>query len=254
MLPNVVSHEVFNQAKWRKKVLLMLRKKSFRKRFFLSGFFLDQIMVDSPIRKMKLDELVDHPRVCLENFTSRNGNISSEEILVISSLIADRMPSRILEIGTFDGNTTLQMALNAPDNAKIYTLDLPRDEVATKEPVLESDLLFIQDREKHCRKFENTRVAHKIKECFGDSTSYDFSELTKEGLLDLIFIDGGHSYQCVKSDTDNALKILSDNGVILWHDFTPFFGGVYQFLCELSKEIPLIHIEGTNLVLYMRRG
>ena len=45
---------------------------------------------------------------------------------------------------------------------------------------------------------------------------------------DLCFVDGGHSYECVKADTETALKILSPNGVILWDDYSWFVEGVEQ--------------------------
>jgi len=172
--------------------------------------------------------------------------------MVIASVIAKRRPKRLLEIGTFDGNTTLQMALNSPDDAIIHTIDLPAGEFETSAPVLESDLQFMADEKKQIRKFQGTSIEQKVRQHFGDSTDYDFMKFTKEGPLDFIFVDGGHSYACVKSDTENALNSLSENGCILWHDFTPHFGGVFQFLQELGKTLPLTHIAGTNLVIYIK--
>ena len=244
-------HKVFDHQKWKRRVLLkLLRKKGFRNRFFHSDFFYQQILDVSTIPCKRLDELIDCPRLYFENFFSRNGNLSPYEVLSIAAIVGEKKPKRLLEIGTFDGNTTLQMALNAPDDALIHTIDLPVGETETKEPVLESDLQFICDEKKQTRKFQGSTVAHKIQQHFGDSTEYDFSRFTEDGPLDFIFIDGGHSYECVKSDTQNALQVLQSGGVILWHDFTPHFGGVFQFLCELSQNLSLTHIEGTNLVLY----
>lgn len=142
------------------------------------------------------------------------------------------------------------MALNSPSDAIIHTIDLPAGKSETSLPVLESDLQFILDEEKEERKFEKSKIASKVKQHFGDSTCYDFSKFTEEGKLDFAFIDGGHSYECVKSDTENVLPLLAEGGCILWHDFTPHFGGVFQFLCELSQKIPLIHIADTNLVIF----
>ncbi|NGX48398.1 MAG: hypothetical protein K1000chlam3_01789, partial [Chlamydiae bacterium] len=143
-------------------------------------------------------------------------------------------------------------ALNAPDDAIIHTIDLPTGKMETREPVLESDLQFICDETKETRKFQDSSIKHKVRQHFGDSTAYDFSRFTENGPLDFIFIDGGHSYECVKSDTQNALQVLNPSGCILWHDFTPHFGGVFRFLCELSQTYSLIHIGGTNLVYYTK--
>lgn len=38
-------------------------------------------------------------------------------------------------------------------------------------------------------------------------------------MADLIYIDGGHSYECVKADTEEAEKHINKGGVIIWHDY-----------------------------------
>ncbi|NGX37435.1 MAG: hypothetical protein K1000chlam2_00591 [Chlamydiae bacterium] len=251
MKANTVEHQIFDHKRWKRKIFAkLLRKKSFRKRFFQSDFFFQQMMEYSPIPCQPLASLACCEQLVFENFLSRNGNLSPYEVMAICALIQERKPQNLLEIGTFDGNTTLQMALNAPEKALVHTIDLPPGNVQTMQPVLKSDLQFIYDEKKQRRKFEETKVAHKVRQHFGDSTAYDFAKFTENGPLDLIFIDGGHSYECVKSDTENALRVVADHGCILWHDFTPHFGGVFQFLCELSKKLQLVHIEGTNLVYY----
>ncbi|NGX38839.1 MAG: hypothetical protein KR126chlam1_00154 [Chlamydiae bacterium] len=255
MKPNVVEHLVFEHKNWKYKAFLeILKKKRSRKKFYqdhVRGFYYDQVIKKSPLPKKSLDELVDFSQpLRLENFHSRNGNLSAYELMIIATVVAHRAPMRILEIGTFDGNTTLQMALNAPEEAVIHTIDLPENAPKTAQPVLDSDLQYIHDKKKLTRKFTSSSVAGKIIQHMGDSTNFDFSKFTEEGPLDLIFIDGGHSYDCVKSDTENALKILKSGGVIFWHDFTPIFDGVFRYLCELSKELTLVNIEGTHLVTY----
>lgn len=249
-----VKHETFEREKWGRKMLLKLRKTGFRKKFYRSELVFEQIVKRAAVPKKALDELVDHPSVALENFLTRNGNVSPYELLALSSLAKARGAKRLLEIGTFDGNTTYQLALNTPKDAIIHTIDLPEGEVQTRQPVLDSDLQFIYDEKKEERKFQGTSVESKIVQHFGDSTRYNFQKFCEEGKPDFIFIDGGHSYQCVCSDTFNALEILEEGGCILWHDFTPLFGGVFHFLKELSKDLPLIHIEGTHLIYYTKEN
>lgn len=197
---------------------------------------------DIPLEKL----LSVPPKVQLENYLSRNGNVSPYELLCISSMVVEKKPKSLLEIGTFDGNTTLQMALNAPDDAKVQTLDLPPGETLTKEPVLNADIKFIVDIAKNRRKFEGTLAGEKVQQHFGDSTNFDFSLF---GKVDFAFIDGGHTYECVKSDTENLLPILEEKAVIMWHDYTPFYPGVFRYLNELSEKLSLFHIEGTALAI-----
>ena len=38
--------------------------------------------------------------------------------------------------------------------------------------------------------------------------------------VDILFIDGDHHYESVKSDTKNAFSLLKDeNSIIVWHDY-----------------------------------
>ncbi len=192
------------------------------------------------IKKCELKELVEPlQNVMLSNFHGQDGNVTSTELLVISSLIAARKPTKLLELGTFDGNTTLQMALNSPENATVHTLDLPLDAKSTLDHL---DQTYVQTLPK---KFSGTGVEKKVKQHFGNSLDFDFQLF--EG-ADFVFIDASHAYQYVKNDTEKVLKILGKNGVIVWHDFTPIWPGVWKYLHELSAHFPLIHIKGTTLV------
>lgn len=207
----------------------------------------------SCIEKKTIDQIFDvNKKIKLQNFGVREGNVSSFELMIIALIIANRDPKTLLEIGTFDGTTTLQMALNAHADATVHTIDLPEGECRTHLPIAKPDIKFIQDTLKLKRKYLDTAVASRVVQHLGDSTTYDFNQFIVNGPLDFCFVDGGHSYECVKSDTENTLKILASNGVILWHDFDPNWPGVYQYLSELSKRLPLIHIAGTQLVVFAR--
>lgn len=213
--------------------------------------YAEGILKKGGIAKRPVDQLFDIKKeVKLQNYGTREGNVTYYELLVLSSIVANSAPQRLLEIGTFDGNTTLQMALNAPSNATLHTIDLPCNQTMTSVPILNEDVKYVTDKAKQGRKYIGTPVESKIVQHFGDSTTYDFRKFIMEGRIDLCFIDGGHSYECVKSDTENALKVLSPRGMILWHDFSPNCSGNYRYLCELGKSLPLIHLEGTSLVLY----
>ena len=86
----------------------------------------------------------------------------------------------------------------------------------------------------------------------GDSrdTVPKFRANSPELRFDLVFIDGGHSYECIKADTETALKILAPNGVIVWDDYAWFTGGVSQYLTELRHSLPLYRIAGSQLVIW----
>ena len=208
----------------------------------------------SKIENKSLDQIVNlYNEIRLLNFDVRCGNVSHFELLTIASMVATQKPHVLLEIGTFDGNTTLQMALNAPDTAIVHTLDLPSEVTSLVQPILEVDLKLVRDKQKKQRKYQKTSCEKKINQHIGDSAAYDFKAFCREGLVDFAFIDGGHSYECVRSDTENVMKILAPTAIVMWHDFTPDFQGVFAYLNEISSTYPLIHITGTNLVYYKKQ-
>jgi hypothetical protein len=201
------------------------------------------------IHQKDFTEIVDPKlEIRLINYLSRDGNVSSFELVVLCHLIAMFQPKAILELGTFDGNTTLQMALNSPENTVIHTLDLPH--TTTTAPVEIGDLSYIEDKKKLKRKFLGTSLEKKIRQHLGDSNRIDFQEF---GNPDFVFIDASHSYECVKNDSEKTMRVLSPGGVIIWHDFTPNWPGVWLYLSELSKDIPLVQIKNTTLVYYINK-
>jgi hypothetical protein len=66
--------------------------------------------------------------------------MSLEEIHGIALVVKCLQPKAILEFGTFDGTTTLQMAMNSLDETRIYALNLPPGSVNTKYPTGTSEL------------------------------------------------------------------------------------------------------------------
>ncbi|MBJ7450046.1 MAG: class I SAM-dependent methyltransferase [Parachlamydiales bacterium] len=191
-------------------------------------------------------------QINLFNPYTRDGGTTYLELIAICSLLIQNNPKNLLEIGTFEGSTTLQLAINSDDDAEIHTLDLPSDTSNTIKPTLATDLQFINDIAKTNRKYLSHSTSKKVIQHLGDSANYDFKTFVKNKPLDFAFIDGGHSYECVKNDTEKVLAILNQSGVILWHDFNPTYQGVYRYLNELSKTLKLYHLKDTTLVYYKK--
>ena len=179
-----------------------------------------------------------------------DGNISLTEIAVISKLIKARQPATVFEIGTFDGRTTLNMAANSLPDARIYTLDLP-NESKTELPIDPGEEKYI-DKETSGARFIGTDCEPKITQLYGDSATFDFSPF--HNTVDMIFVDGAHSYDYVLHDSRGALKLLrGGKGLILWHDYDKIWWvGLTKALNELyaeQKQFKSVkHINGTSLV------
>jgi hypothetical protein len=191
----------------------------------------------------------------LSNFIREDSNVSYLELLVIASIIATKKPFALLEIGTFNGNTTLQMALNSLPESVVHTIDLGKEQITTQFPAWKGweDLKYIIEDKSHIRKFVGHDINRKIVQHVGDSAKYDFSEFRRNGAISFCFIDAAHSYEYVKNDTEKVLPILRDEAIVVWHDYTPYCEGVYRYLNELGKSLPLKHVSQTTLVIYEKK-
>jgi predicted O-methyltransferase YrrM len=170
---------------------------------------------------------------------------------LLATIVSALQPRKIFETGTFRGVAALTMVLNAPE-AEVYTLDLPEKyTVAEVETLSKGDKEWVRlSRSSIGFAFAGHPAAPRIHQLHGDSLTFDPPTFLAN--TDLCYIDGGHSYECIKADTETALKILSPNGVIVWDDYTWFIDGVSEYLTELRKTLPLHRIAGSQLVLYRR--
>lgn len=187
-------------------------------------------------------------------FGSQYGNINMMESIAIAYIASTLKPQRIFEIGTFDGFSTYHLAMNSPDNSEVYTLNLPVDGEIKKHSLLDyyDDNLthaVLSDREIGMF-YKNCSASKKVKQLFGNSLLFNFEDYKEK--IDLCFIDGGHSFQCVTKDTENALKMLSDKGVIIWHDFNIQHRDVYDFLMRFSLKHKIWWIKDTRLAIYFK--
>lgn len=163
-------------------------------------------------------------------------------LLAVMKLIRAR---KVLEIGTNNGFTTLNLAANleAHPDASVRTLDLTPDEAA--QPM--KHLSAACNPSQVGSMFKGQPEEKKIRQVFGDSTKIDWKTLG--GPFDLIFIDGGHDFDCVKSDTENAFRNLAPGGAIFWHDYG-FILDVSQAVDAAAAPGPIFGLLGTRMAVY----
>jgi Methyltransferase domain len=146
-------------------------------------------------------------------------------------------------VGTFTGRTTYNLAPNTPD--KIYTVDIGRNIDAasnlagTNYPDYVPGEAFLHD----------PAMRDRIELIVGDSRVVDFSTLY--GTMGMVIVDGGHSYEVAKSDTENALCLVRSGGIIVWDDYGEFWAGVKRAVDELIAPHRLMRFENEGIVLCM---
>lgn len=206
------------------------------------------------IPKSRFSEVIstDQPIQILEPIAS-DGNVSLYELIAVNALIKSYNSNSLFEIGTFDGRTTLNMAVNSPQESQIFTLDLPKGQMFdTNLDLAPTERRYI-NKETSGLRFMGKSEAGKIVQLYGDSASFDFAPYYNA--MDFIFIDGSHAYEYVLNDSINAFKMVKEHGIIVWHDYTAW-EGVTKALNELwfgdtmFKNIK--HIEGTTLVYLIK--
>ena len=200
------------------------------------------------LRKISIDDVTSSSTsVVLPEPIANDGNVSLLELLVLSRLVRERRPKSLFEIGTFDGRTTLALAMNSADDAHVYTLDLPAS-TPTVLTIERSERAFV-DKPASGARFRGTDADRKITQLFGDSAKFDFSHYR----ADFVFVDASHAYEYVLNDSRRALDMLGDApGIIVWHDYGEW-PGVTRALDALaaadSRFADLRWIEDTTLAV-----
>ena len=188
------------------------------------------------------------PEITIASSEGVDGNISLYELNVISMISKLHARNNVFEIGTFDGRTTLHLALNSPINCCIFTLDLPAKQIdEVKYPLATYEKVYVNKPVSGSR-FLGHPLSSKIKQMYGDSATFDFSPY--HNLCDIVFVDGSHAYEYVLNDTVQAIKLLTkEGGIILWHD-CGIWNGVTQFMNAFNQKFPnkLVQVNGTSIV------
>lgn len=143
-------------------------------------------------------------------------------------------PSIIVELGTWRGSSMFSM-LQGIKNLNLETVFFAID---TWEGDKHAGLYEGDDYLKEIERIKNKYYAkckvNIVRKRFEDAVD-DFSDNT----IDILHIDGLHTYDAVKSDYETWLPKLTANGIILFHDISVFNSdfGVHRLWKELkSKE------------------
>jgi predicted O-methyltransferase YrrM len=199
------------------------------------------------LKQIPITDIIDHfdiESIKLKEFKGTWGGVSLTEILLLCWLAQQRRPRIILEIGTFQGITTLNLALNSPAGTKVLTVNLPVMHDSTRFYQTDPELSLQRPRS---NLWKDYGVENKITQILSDTAELAPNQLPEN--IDMIFIDGSHSHEYVSNDTELALNILSPKGMIVWHDYDPL-SPVHKYLNELANSRLLTHIIGTTLVLF----
>jgi predicted O-methyltransferase YrrM len=178
---------------------------------------------------------------------TRDRALNHGEALVLSLITAWLRPRRIFEIGTASGQATLLMARQAP-GARIDTMDLGNHAPSLGQQRGQPPW---QDLTRIGIAFRDTPVEAQVEQHFADSAAFDYGPFCGE--IDLMLVDGGHTYEYVRADSSAALELVRPGGVIVWDDCNYLSPGVSRALHGLRREGQAIYrVAGTRLAVLVR--
>ena len=164
-----------------------------------------------------------------ETTLKQEGRWTPETDVKIIRYLSKQTNGDIIEIGCHTGITTLEL-LDANPNKCVHAIDY-----TGKNPTVVNEQIYEIPNEFGKFVKNNNRVyLYNIK-------SEDFDYTSLKSPVTFIFIDGDHSYDGVKKDTENAIEYFKNNkikGIIAWHDYNPThpeWVKVYQYVNELSN-------------------
>ena len=182
----------------------------------------------------------------INHYTFLDGSSLATDLALLKSIAASFPTCEYMEIGTWRGESILNVA---DTGAHCTSVNLsPEDIIAMglDEKYAHLHGCLIKDKS-------------RIKSVYANSQTFDFSTLNQK--YDLIFVDGDHTYEAVKSDSSKVFELLKDDdSMIVWHDYgynpeTPRHSVIAAILDGLpaSAHSHLYHVSNTICAIYTKR-
>lgn len=172
--------------------------------------FYDWLEIPSS-RKEKLVQLSQEAALISEGMTHLN------DYLALGAILEAFQPKQIFEIGTYKGITSDFFLQVLPDSKVISIAYINPKKKFLKKRFNNSEL---SPQEVGC--YVHPSRKERFVQIFGNSHHLIAKEMVEKfGPMDLIFIDGDHSLNGVKKDTELALEMIHQKSSICWHDANP---------------------------------
>lgn len=199
----------------------------------------------APLHKLLPD---DELAIRIRALRSEDGGTEPYESFCVAAIARHVQPGCVFEFGTFRGQTTALLAQNTPPATRIFTLDVDSQELRSLGVLpTGADRTYIR-KDRIGEHIAHPATEERVTQLLGDSLAFDYTPYL--GRCELVFVDAGHGYESVKSDTENAFRLLAPGGVIMWHDYKPGCPGVVRALHECTAQHDLRHIIDTSLVVH----
>lgn len=176
------------------------------------------------------------------NYKSIDAAQVTFELRELAELVDSSDPKTIMEIGTKNGGTLYVWTRYFDSTERVISLDLPGGEFGGGYPKNQKKLFkaFSKDKEIMCVR----------KNSHSEKTYSHIENILGEKSIDFLFIDADHTYDGVKQDFEMYKKLVSDGGIIAFHDIVPHPNdpnvNVDKFWNEIKKDHEYEEIVATD--------
>jgi len=149
-----------------------------------------------------------------------------EEFSSLLNRVKKHEPETIVEIGSAEGGTLFAWSRAIDSAQEIVSIDMSypghrKEFFQSFANNVDANLYFLE------RDSTSPQTANKVTEYIG------------EGEIDLLFIDGDHSYEGAKADLNLYFPLVNEGGLVAFHDIVPRDGfGVPKLWSEVSNKYP----------------
>lgn len=168
----------------------------------------------------------------------------------VYDLVTNVRPSKIVELGTFKGTSMFAMLQSISDNNLNTEFNAIDSWEGDQHAGFYEGDQWLKDIEGLIEKHYNQQNVILHRKYFDQAL-----ELFEENTVDILHIDGLHTYEAVKHDFETWLPKLNVNGFVLFHDIAEKREdfGVWQLWDELKKStdyytIEFIHSHGLGVL------
>jgi len=199
----------------------------------------------SGLPEIELNNLFPGFSETVDPFSHLYGTSLPIDLAVLKQFAKQFNGCEYMEIGSWRGESLANLSPVCKRCVSISLSDKEMKEIGLSERTIAMQRFFSKD-------------LPNVEHIGSNSMKFDFSSI---GKFDLIFVDGYHRFEAVKSDTENVFKLLkNENSIIVWHDYTEHYELIdWEVFSGILDGTPkgkiknLYHIKNTLCAVYINK-
>jgi predicted O-methyltransferase YrrM len=169
-----------------------------------------------------------------------NGRICHHKIVILHIICKLFRIETYLEIGVHNGSS-MSYIVSEEQTKKCYGIDLFDDTISRYS---HDNLMLNNSYQNILNNNINSQINLIKGNSFDKTTITELENKINKESVDLLFIDGDHTYEGIKNDFINYYKFVKKNGFIIIDDYEPNYPDIVKFVDEYIKNNDLFDMVG----------